>query len=114
MAQPLPSLAEAGIKGLISHGYPNAYPAYYFILTVEEGARDNKHLVRVRTLGYLLLYPMSTTARDSVASEVMSCKREKDAVQSLDELGGLYVNTLLTLCERCPVPSMGRYSSTLV
>ena len=111
MAQPLPSLAEAIKSGLLPTSYANARSAYNSILSVEKEARDNKRLVRVRTLGYFLLYPMSSAARDSVVSDVLACEKEKDPVPSLDDLGDHYVHTLLTFCERRPAPSTGRYSS---
>ena len=112
MAQLLPYPTEAANSGLLPPDHANAHSAYDIILTGEKEARENKSLVRIRTLGYLLLRPMSNAARDAIADEVLSCQSKKDPMRSLDDLGSQYVDTLLTLCECHSVSSTGCHSST--
>ena len=104
MAQPLPSLTEAISCRLLPPDYANAHSTYRLILTAEKETGDNKRLIHIRTLGYLLLRPMSDVALTHVVDEIISCNRDKNFVLKLDELGGLYLDTLLTLCECYLVP----------
>ncbi|KAH9846326.1 hypothetical protein C2E23DRAFT_744329 [Lenzites betulinus] len=75
---------------------------YRWVLEAEANAEQARHeanlqLLSARTLGYLLLDGVFATARSTVLSELAACHSKADALQSLYDLGHLYVRCLLSL-----------------
>ncbi len=98
----LPTVEEALAKYSISFQYDDAQRLYEIILAAEAAAQaagHEKHLIDIRTLGYLFLHPTIGQDRSAVRNEIVSCQNQPKPHEALYELGALYIDHVLTLCE---------------
>ncbi|TFK82705.1 hypothetical protein K466DRAFT_556152 [Polyporus arcularius HHB13444] len=96
----LPTVEEALAKYSISSQYADAQRLYEIILAAEAAAQaagHEKHLIDIRTLGYLFLHPTIDQDRLAVRNEIVSCQNQPNPHETLYELGALYIDHVLTL-----------------
>ncbi len=98
----LPTAEEALENYHISSQYDDARRLYEIILAAEAAAQaagHEKHLIDARVVGYLFLHPSIGQDHSAVRAEIVSCKDHPNLHEALYELGGLYIDHVLTLCE---------------
>lgn len=79
----------------------NTKSLYRLIYDAQSSADNREELVCSRIVGYLLLHPISSTARGAVLKELASIVGLHDAQTSskIHELGKMYLDHLIRPCE---------------